>query len=592
MKYKLSKDQWRALVCVLEDRGFEADWPGVWDIMKSGITARIPPSGNNISIAHYSGYCYLRENIDSDAAFDAILAFIEKIEFRMPATAALRVLSGETNPKYFMQATDDGFEFVLSSDQWPETARSVPLAYTWRTASKKLDLKIRGKSKFVVAKGGKFGYRKNEKSEFYIVKPEDGKEYRVSKTTYQEAEESSKPLKGRPPKLAKQVKETPVKAKPKAKSKAKPKLATAPKAKDEKTATIDLLNDQFGKGWTARKIKAELQTTIELKTWPTKKTDLFAQIVKEYGDEIIDILHSRNANKAWLDKMTEQERKAIVEITDFTPSVIIQALQRSNIELPAGSTTDPAFKFKMAQLLVEEFGIDKAGEIVNEVGKDRNRLQKERNERIAHQNSRNEKMRKRGDPMPPQARVITFRGAKAPSQYSPSDKDDQLTSALKIVLLELWRFAGQQLRPTVHLTVKPFREGHAVSEYLQVDTSPNELTDYSADQFFEAFTKHYKEKQSNEIWIEKTSRSKKGKLEDEAEIIIRLQEMPGVKVKLKVRINPKRLDSLYTKNNLFLTQASLQDRIRYIASVKNTKAQLWNLTVSVERLKPREFKLA
>jgi hypothetical protein len=589
---------------VLEKRGFVRASTGVWAEPILGNFARIMES-KKIRVIHCSGYLFLDENVDSEDAFNAILSALETSSFVPPEPEALSVLAGMTDPKYFICASEDEpFVVVASDTNWVETARQVGSMYTWRTVTKGFNIKLRGKAQFKAAKGEHIGYRKNENGHLFVIKlaGEKPKEYRINKNSVELIEENTKARRGAPPKIKADV--APKKNAPKT-PEPKTKIYTAPTQRPDAEKAMEALNEMFGKGVTARQIKAELKEIIELPSWPTTKTALFAAIVKKYSLDIIDILSKRGNAKSAAGKLSEKDRKAFNEIIAFDKDPARFVMRQEGIDFPAGWTNDPDYQTKCVLLLIENLGADRAVELVKTKASELEELknahlrkfeEKEMQDRHADIFSR------RGSPAAPKARKIVWSPDTPPPQYSPPKKprrrgqatqkpkrvveqhqaDTQLSKALKLFMKELYEFAGGQIRTVLPGSDRMFQQGNAVREMMQVDTAPSDVSNYSAEQFLEAFTKKF-EKSNSLITIEDIERPNPGVLDkDEAELVLKVKGMPKIKLKLHIRVNPKSLDSVFTKHNLMIHQASKIARLR-LSKLKNVSKSGHNLTITVTR---------
>jgi hypothetical protein len=577
-----------ALEAVLEKRGFIRASANVWAEPILGNFARIM-EGEKIRVIHCSGYRFMDETIDTPEVFNTVLSALETKKFAPPYMEVTSVLGGMTDPKYFVCASSETDFVVIQSDQnWVEEAKEVGRMYTWRTATEGFEIKVRGKAQFKVAKTENFGYRKNENGHLFVIKLSGTapKEYRINKDSMEVIEERSKPRKGAPPKLNIEAPKRTPKSAPEPKS----KVVTTPRATAAKTDAVqamEILQNTFGKGYTARQIKAELKELIELTTWPTTKAALFQAIVKKYALEIVEILQKKDNAKSISGKLSEADKKAFNEIIAFHKDAIRFTMRQEGIDFPPGFTDDPDFETKCVILLIDQLGGDRAVEKVKTKVLE---LENTKNDHLKRLNDNEQQRRyddifkRRGVTKKPSQRKIVWSPARIRPEYQVNNDsgdaiDENLSKALKIFMKELYDFAGQQVRPVLPGADKMFKKGLAVREMLQVDTAPSDVSDYSAEQFLEAFIERFS-KAGHEIKIQQVDRPKPGQLNEEAEIIMTVKGVQKTKIKLHVRVNPKSLDSVFTKHNLMVHQASALTRLR-LMKLKNVKLAGHNLTISV-----------
>lgn len=533
-----------------------------------------------ITVYHGSGALYLHESIDCDEALDEVLRCIEK-STPVPALRARQTLAGLTKPLFFIE--NRGAELCLSRTfhPWPETAKDTSSLYEWRLLNSRLNIPVRGKARLDLGKGAVLGVRTNDLGKHYVIHPATiNKEYLISDKSLREVMSYTKPHKDAPDipppdRKTKESKNKPALKKPRTK-----------KSIPETSPAMQYLKSRFGKGWTARKIKAELKEIIALGFWPTKKKELFEAIVSHYGDSIIEILSKPSPSEVAFDGLNIYERKAVEKIMkSYDTRVVGSVLRKLELPFPPGNTNDPHFWLHATISIIKEVGQKGMEDIFLTVFM-------EREDRRKQQTSPPTPAPKVIGPKinissrePPleyalnvtHDRVKKIKKLNSNIDYRVSKLDDsETTRALKLFIQALYRFAGSALTPT-GTGRRAFLDGIAKSEYMRVDTRSGPVSSFSADDFLEEFLSEFGKNKANlPFYVRKVkTHVNKGRQKEKITFIIKVKGA-DVDLKLELDVNPVDLNTL-TKHNMFLTKAQLA---RAFLLEQKKQPRGFNLTIS------------
>ena len=209
---------------------------------------------------------------------------------------------------------------------------------------------------------------------------------------------------------------------PTLKSKPKPKKKPVKKvgSKTKSQEVLKFLKARYGKGWTARKIKAELKGRVNIKTWPTKKTELLALLSKDHHKDIVEILNTIKAAQDTLDKLTKTERSTVDMLVNAGKRHIRTIMFKYSIDLPSGYTTDPEYWTNAAIKVISEIGVRKAKTELNKAHSKISDQDAEAEDRRSKYVQRRDPDRDRGRPIN-NTENLTFKKAKLPNEYKIID---------------------------------------------------------------------------------------------------------------------------------------------------------------------------
>jgi hypothetical protein len=89
-----------AFASLMEDRGFKRIGPGMW---RSGmITAGLSGSPERVSIRHKSGLTFMDETLYSGKAFNAVLAAVERMDFKPAKNTVFLAMAGVHNTTHYL----------------------------------------------------------------------------------------------------------------------------------------------------------------------------------------------------------------------------------------------------------------------------------------------------------------------------------------------------------------------------------------------------------------------------------------------------------------------------------------------------------